>query len=431
MRTSLIIFTRNELEGLRTIFPKIPFDILDEVVAIDAHSTDGTLEYLQSKRIRVISQQNVGRGNAMIEGVTQTTGDYVIFLSSDGNENPADIPRLVEKLKDNEIAVASRFVNGGHSDNSDDPLLIRWLGNRVFTFLVNIIWRAGVTDSTNGLRAIRRNAWNRLAIDSAYHEAEFQMTIRAAKLGMKIGEIPTVEGSRIGGTRYASTTKMAWTFTKFLLQEIWIGDRFLAQSTDWKRNVRKHYNQIAPTYEQRKRGLYLRRVRESIGQPKAHRIADLGCGTGLALSWLDGDRVGVELSEELLRLAHKGPDYILADVEISPFRDGCFDVVLCLDVAEHLPSLRIVEEAHRILAEGGMFLLSTADKKYELILLLLEKLRLKLPEGPHTWRESKEILQEVSKAGFSHTKWSKAPVVFYKCTKTRSRFQMDHLAEPK
>jgi len=296
LKTSLIIFTRNELEGLRTVFPRIPFEFLHEVIAIDANSTDGTVQYLQGKDIRVISQRNPGRGNAMIEGVAQTTGDYVVFLSSDGNEDPADIPRLIEKLKDNDIAVASRFMSGGHSDDSDDPLLIRRFGNRFFTFLVNILWGAGVTDSTNGLRAIRRPAWDELSIDSPYHEAEFQMTIRAAKLGMKIEEIPTVEGLRVGGVRYASTTKMAWTFTRFLLREIWIGNRFLTRSADWKSSVRSHYDRIAPVYEQRKREFYLRRIRESIGQPEAHRIADLGCGTGLVLSWLDGDKVGVDLS---------------------------------------------------------------------------------------------------------------------------------------
>ena len=144
----------------------------------------------------------------------------------------------------------------------------------------------------------------------------------------------------------------------------------------------------------------------------------MGCGTGLALPWFDGERVGVELSGEILRLAHKAPDYILADIETSPFRDDRFNLVLCLDVVEDLPSLRVVEEAHRILAKGGTFLLTTADKKHELILQILEKLRLELPEGPHTWRESKEILQEVSKGGFSCTKWSRAPLVFYKCTRS-------------
>ena len=48
--------------------------------------------------------------------------------------------------------------------------------------------------------------------------------------------------------------------------------------------------------------------------------------------------VGVELSTELLRLAHEGSEYILTDIETSPFRDDCFDAVLCIDVVEHLPS---------------------------------------------------------------------------------------------
>lgn len=418
MKTSLIIFTRNEMEGLRAIFPKIPFNVVDEVLAVDGHSTDGTVQYLKDKGIKVIRQEKMGRGNAMIEGVRQTSGDIVIFLSSDGNEDPADIPKLVEKLNDHDVAVASRFIKEGHSDDSDDPLLIRKFGNKFFTFLVNLIWGANVTDSTNGLRSIWRSAWVKLGIDSPYHEAEFQMTIRAAKLGMKIGEIPTVEGPRIGGRRYASTRKMAWTFAKFLLQEIWIGDRFQTQTNDMKRNVRRHYDQIASIYERRKREFYMRMIRESIERLEGRRIADLGCGTGLALSWFSGDRVGVDFSRELLGLAHEGPDYILADIESVPFRSECFDLILCLDVVEHLPSLRVAEEAHRILMGKGVFLLSTADKKYGLMLEALEKLGLKLPEGPHKWRSREEIIRKMSSLGFSCTRWSKVPVSFYKCMKS-------------
>jgi len=418
LKNSLIIFTRNEIEGLRTVFPKIPLGIFDETIAIDAQSTDGSVEYLQTRGIKVILQRKLGRGNAMIQGVEQTSGDAAVFLSSDGNEDPSDIPKLIDKLKDHDIAVASRFIKGGRSDDSDDPMLIRKFGNKCFTFLVNVIWGANVTDSTNGLRAIRRTAWNKLSIDSPYHEAEFQMTIRAAKLGMKIGEVPTVEGPRIGGKRYASTMKMAWTFTKFLLREIWIGNRFLKPTIMIKRDVQKHYNQIAPIYETRKRDFYLRMLRQSTVQLGGRRIADLGCGTGLALSWLKGEKVGVDFSAELLRLAHDGSDYVLADVEFCPLRDALFDVVLSLDVVEHLPSLKIVEEAHRILRRGGVFLLSTADKRYELVLRVLEEFKLKLPEGPHKWRSREEIVGAVLRAGFSYTQWSRAPIVFYKCTRS-------------
>jgi len=421
LKTSLLIFTRNEVEGLRAIFPKIPLNVVDEVLAVDGHSTDGTVQYLKDKGIKVITQEKIGRGNAMIEGVRQTSGEVVIFLSSDGNEDPADIPKLIEELKDHDVVIASRFVKGGHCDDSDDPLFIRKTGNKFFTFLVNLIWKANVTDSTNGLRGIKRSAWNRLRIDSPYHEAEFQMTIRAAKLRMKIGEIPTVERPRIGGRRFASTTRMAWTFTKFLLQEIWISNNFLTQSDCMKLNIIRHYDRIAPIYEQRKRKFYLRMMRDVISQLKGHQIADLGCGSGLALSWLGGDKVGIDISRELLSLAHRGADYVLADVESPPFRDQYFDLVLCLDVAEHLPSLKVVEEAYRILVSEGIFLLSTADRKYRLILEALEKLGLKLPEGPHRWRSRKEIIRKMSSVGFSCTQWSKAPVTFYKGRKSLPR----------
>jgi len=258
IRNSLLLFTRNEIDGLRAIYPQIPFNCVDEVIAIDGHSTDGTVEFLQSRGIKVVIQEKMGRGNAAIEGIAHTSGEIVVFLSSDGNENPADIPSLIEALSDADIAVASRFMRGAKSDDSDDPLRIRKFGNRMVTLLVDLLWHAGVTDSTNGLRAIRRSAWNRLGIDSPYHETEFQMTIRAAKLGMRIREVPTTEGQRVGGTRYASTCKMAKTFSKAIIRELRIGKNFGQDSITMKKDVRAHYNYISDFYERKKREVYLR-----------------------------------------------------------------------------------------------------------------------------------------------------------------------------
>ena len=417
-KTSLLLFTRDEIDGLKAIFPRIPFDTVDEVIAIDGHSTDGTVEFLQSKGIKVITQEKMGRGNAAIEGTAHTSGEVVVFLSTDGNEDPADIPALINAINDAEIAVASRFMKGAKSDDSDDPLGIRKFGNRLVTLLVDLIWDVGVTDSTNGLRAIRRSAWNRLGIDSPYHETEFQMTIRAAKLGMKIREVPTIEGQRVGGTRYASTRKMAWTFTKSILHEIRIGKNFGQDSTGMKKEVRAHYNYISNMYERRKRKAYLHILKDSISGYHPTRVVDLGCGSGFALSWLEGERVGIDLSKELIEKAHRGPDYVVADVEATPFRNGAFDLAICLDVAEHLPSLKVVDEARRILTSDGTFQLSTVDPKYELLLEFLELVKLKLPEGPHAWRTPKEITEKMSQNGFKVEEWSRVPLHFYKGLKS-------------
>jgi len=418
-KNSLLIFTRNEIDGLTAIFPKMPFNAVDEVVAIDGHSTDGSVKFLQDRGIKVITQTRMGRGNAAIEGMNQTSGEIVVFLSSDGNENPADVPKLLEAISDADVVVASRFMKGGRSDDSDDPIRIRRFGNRFVTCLVNLLWNAGVTDSTNGLRAIRRSAWNRLGIDSPYHETEFQMTIRSAKLGMKIREIPTIEGKRAGGKSYASTRKMGWTFTKVLAREIILGRKFEHSDSSMKRQVRAHYNKISGFYEQKKRETYLRILRNSVSTYKPKRAIDLGCGTGVALSWLTGELVGVDFSQDLLRNAHDGPDYIVADVEATPFRDGTFDLAICLDVAEHLPSLKVINEAHRILTNDATFQLSTVDPKYDFLLEILERLRLKLPEGPHAWRSPSEIVDKMTEVGFKCKHWAKPPLRFYKGVKVK------------
>jgi glycosyltransferase involved in cell wall biosynthesis len=419
LKNSLIIFTRNEIEGIKSIFPRIPLAVFDEVIAVDGHSTDGTVEYLELHGIKVIQQKELGRGNATIEGVSRTSGENLVLLSADGNEAPEDIPKLLEKLEEYDIAVGSRFMKGAKSDDSDDRFRIRKLGNLFFTFLTNLFWHAGVTDATNGLRAFKRCAWNRLRIDSPYHEAEFQMTIRAAKLGVKIIEAPTIEGKRIGGKRYASTIKMGWTFTKFLFKELLVDRKFLDPDHDeMKRAVRSHYDGLATFYERSKKKAYLDLARREVEQLKCKRVVDLGCGTGLALSWLGCERVGVELSPRLLTVAHRGPEYIVADIENLPLRNECCDGVISLDVLEHVPSLRLVQEAYRILFRGGKLLMDTADPRYGPVLRILEMVRLKLPEGPHKWRGREEVTDSLKAAGFKASTWSKPPINFYLGTKS-------------
>jgi glycosyltransferase involved in cell wall biosynthesis len=228
MKTTLVFLTWNELPALKKIFDKVPIDITDEVIAVDAGSTDGTIEFFKEKGIRVIIQKKQGRGLAFRDALNNTEGDVLIYFSPDGNENPDDIPKLIEKIKEGyDLVIASRFTKNAKSDDSDDPLRIRKFGNRFFTLLVNLFWKAKVTDAINGFRAIKRSALKELNQDARGHEVEFQMTIRAAKLGYKIAEIPTIEMKRLGGEIKANTWEMGYRFMCFFLKELLIGKRFL------------------------------------------------------------------------------------------------------------------------------------------------------------------------------------------------------------
>jgi glycosyltransferase involved in cell wall biosynthesis len=217
---SLVIFTRNDLEGIKSIFSSIPVELFDEIFAVDGHSADGTVEFLHERGIKTHIQSRIGRVNATIEALKLYKGDVLVFLSGDANENPRDIKKMLTLLDNNDMVVASRFMISGASDDSDDPLRIRKCASLLIALVVNLIWGANITDATNGLRAVKREVLKKLTFDEGYHTFELQLTILAAKMKYHVAEVPTIEGRRKGSRRYASTVRMALSLSKILLKEI-------------------------------------------------------------------------------------------------------------------------------------------------------------------------------------------------------------------
>ena len=229
MKSSLIILTLNEIEGVRALYDRIPFDAVDECFVVDGGSIDGTVEFFRGRGIKVVPQEIKGRGEAFRIAVKRAEGDHLIFFSPDGNEDPGDIPKLLELLAMGyDIAIASRFLSG--SQNEEDDLRFPWRAwaNRAFTFIANIIWNTSrnyITDTINGYRAIKKEAFNKLNINAPGFVIEYQMSIRAMKLGLKVVEIPTVEGQRIGGVSTSKSIPTGLLFLRFLLKEIMNGSK--------------------------------------------------------------------------------------------------------------------------------------------------------------------------------------------------------------
>ncbi len=217
----ILLTTMNEITGLRSIWNNIPFDLFKRTVVVDAHSTDGTLDFLKNKRCEVIFQHSPGRGNAIREAMSQITEDVVILMASDGNDDPKYIPALLTKIDEGyDVVSGSRFAPGGMTDDSDDPYRIRRLGNRLFTLLVNVLWNAHYSDAAYGLRAFRTDAWNRMKMNSKWNETEFLMSIRSAKLGLRVLQIPVIEGKRAGGEVKAKTVSTGWSLLKVIMREL-------------------------------------------------------------------------------------------------------------------------------------------------------------------------------------------------------------------
>jgi len=220
IKGTLVILTWNEIEGLKKIFPLIPLNKFDEVFAVDAGSTDGTLEFYKENKVKVLLQQKKGRGEAFRIAIKEARNDNLVFFSPDGNENPRDIEKLFYYLDNGyDMVIASRFMKGARCDEDNKLIRIRKFGNKTFTRIANILFKGNLTDSINGFRGVKKETWRKINPDADGFGIEFQTSIRALKNKMKIKEIPTLEKERIGGESTARSFKVGWQFIWLLRRE--------------------------------------------------------------------------------------------------------------------------------------------------------------------------------------------------------------------
>lgn len=215
---SVVIPTLNEAENLPHVLPRIPRDV-HEVILVDGHSTDGTVEVARHLRpsIRVVQQDGKGKGNALRCGFAAVTGDIIVMLDADGSTDPAEIPLFVGALLAGaDFVKGSRFLQGG---GTADMPLFRKFGNWGFVLLVRNFFGGSYSDLCYGYNAFWRRVLPYLALDCDGFEVETMMNVRALRAGLRVAEVPSFEASRVYGTGRLQTFPDGWRVLKTIFKE--------------------------------------------------------------------------------------------------------------------------------------------------------------------------------------------------------------------
>tara|TARA_Y100000996_G_scaffold414340_1_gene404910 strand:- start:3134 stop:3802 length:669 start_codon:yes stop_codon:yes gene_type:complete len=217
MSVAILILTLNEIEGVKTLLPSIQKEWADEIVVVDGGSKDGTIEECQKMGFEVVIQKNKGHGGAILTGVEHTKSDFIVIWSPDGNHEPEEIPKLIEKIKEGyDQVLISRFGKGSINEDAGH---FDGFGNKMFAFLANVLFGGVWTDSLNESRIISRKAMMDLKFDALKMNSTQQMSIRGSKLNQNICEIVGNERARIGGKRKMSPIPVGALLSKSIIKE--------------------------------------------------------------------------------------------------------------------------------------------------------------------------------------------------------------------
>jgi glycosyltransferase involved in cell wall biosynthesis len=198
-RISIILPVYNEVENLERLHEKIT-DVMSgpgfEVIYVDDGSTDGSLELLErfaanDRRVRVISfRRNYGQTAAMAAGIDSSSGEVLIQMDADLQNDPLDIERLLSKLDE-----GYDVVSGWRKDRQD-AFFTRILPSRIANWLISVISGVRLHDYGCTLKAYRREV---LKDVNLYGEMHRFIPIYANWAGGRVAEIAVAHHPRAGG----------------------------------------------------------------------------------------------------------------------------------------------------------------------------------------------------------------------------------------
>ena len=226
LRVAAVIPTLDEEEAIAAVIAAIPPGVVDDIIVADSASTDRTVERARAAGARVVSENRRGYGRACHAGAAAAGDcDIIVFLDGDGSDCPELIPALVAPIAEGR----TDFVIGSRTRGTREPGSMsahQILAGYAVGAALRLLYGVRYTDM-GPFRAIRRDALMRLGMRETSYGWNLEMQMRAARMGLRILELPVAHRRRAGGVSkvsgsLAGTLKASWrillTFARIALE---------------------------------------------------------------------------------------------------------------------------------------------------------------------------------------------------------------------
>lgn len=229
LSTSIVIPARNEKGNIENAVKRIPAFCDDiEIVFVEGHSRDGTLDEMKrvqaaypGRDIKVHVQDGVGKGDAVRKGFAKARGELLMILDADLTVPPETLPKFYNAIASGK----GEFVNGSRliypmERGAMRPLNL--IGNLFFSTLFSWLLNQRFTDTLCGTKVLTKAHYERIAANRGYFGefdpfGDFDLLFGAAKLNLKLIEVPIRYADRSYGTTQISRFRHGFMLLRMVL----------------------------------------------------------------------------------------------------------------------------------------------------------------------------------------------------------------------
>lgn len=230
---SVIVPCRNEEGTIAEIVERVPeMGAGTELIFVEGGSTDGTREEIErqiaqrpDRRISVSDQPGRGKGDAVRVGFERASEDVLMIFDADLTVSANDLPKFYEALAGGH----ADLVNGSRLVYDLEPGAMRFLnilGNKLFSLVFSFLIGQYVKDTLCGTKVLLRRDYEEIVAGRAYFGdfdpfGDFDLLLGAARLGMKITDLPVRYGARRYGATNISRFQHGWLLLRMTALAFW------------------------------------------------------------------------------------------------------------------------------------------------------------------------------------------------------------------